>query len=151
MLNLIQTNPQHLDYQRLVADLDASLRISDGDEFDFYAQFNQSDAIKYVMLAQANAQSVACGAIKEFDSKAMEVKRMFVSESHRNQGIASVLLQGLEAWILALGYPNCILETGVRQLAAIRLYEKNGYQRISNYGQYLGQESSICFKKPLNA
>ncbi|MFK7922077.1 MAG: GNAT family N-acetyltransferase [Bacteroidia bacterium] len=151
MIKLIRTNPQHPDYQRLVADLDASLRITDGDEFDFYAQFNQSDVIKYVMLAQANDLAVACAAIKEFDAKTMEVKRMFVSESHRNQGIASILLEGLEAWTLALGFPNCILETGVRQVAAIRLYEKNGYKRIPNYGQYLGQASSVCFQKSLKA
>lgn len=149
MLNLIQTNPQHPDYQRLVADLDASLRITDGEEFNFYAQFNQSDEIKYVMLAQQEEQFVACGAIKEFDAQTMEVKRMFVADTHRNLGIASVLLKGLEDWALALGYPNCILETGVRQQAAIRLYEKNGYHRIPNYGQYIGQASSVCFTKPL--
>ncbi|MEM6345535.1 MAG: GNAT family N-acetyltransferase [Bacteroidota bacterium] len=151
MTQLLRTNPQHPDYQRLVAALDASLRITDGEEFHFYAQFNKSDAIKYVLLVQKDEQFVACGAIKAFDAQTMEVKRMFVAETHRNQGIASTLLKGLEKWILELGYQKSILETGVRQLAAIRLYEKNAYQRIPNYGQYVDQPSSVCFAKHLDA
>jgi len=31
----------------------------------------------------------------------------------------------------------------------IALYEKNGYRRIANYGQYAGIENSICFEKIL--
>lgn len=150
MITLERTTPQHPDYQRLVAALDAGLRITDGPEFDFYAQFNKSDAIKYVLLALVDGQAVACGAVKHFDAQTMEVKRMYVAETHRNQGIASVLLKGLEDWTAELGYTACILETGVRQHAAIRLYEKNAYQRIPNFGQYIGQESSICFRKSLS-
>ncbi|MEL6592778.1 MAG: GNAT family N-acetyltransferase [Bacteroidota bacterium] len=150
MIKLEQTTPQHPDYQRLVAALDAGLRITDGPEFDFYAQFNKSDAIKYVLLALVDGQAVACGAIKHFDEQTMEVKRMYVAETHRNQGIASVLLGGLEDWVQELGYAACILETGVRQHAAVRLYEKNAYQRIPNFGQYIGQASSICYRKVLS-
>jgi putative acetyltransferase len=40
-------------------------------------------------------------------------------------------------------------ETGKRQPEAIALYEKQGYQRISNYGQYIGVENSVCFEKVL--
>ena len=149
MNQLIRTTPKHPDYQRLVAALDASLRITDGEEFNFYAQFNKSDEIKYVILAQIGSEIVGCGAIKVLDEERMEVKRMFVAETHRNQGIASILLRGLEAWIVELGYQKSILETGVRQQAAVRLYEKNAYQRIPNYGQYKGQPSSICFEKQL--
>ncbi|MEL7339758.1 MAG: GNAT family N-acetyltransferase [Bacteroidota bacterium] len=149
MIQLERTTPEHPDYQRLVSALDAGLRITDGPEFDFYAQFNKSDAIKYVLLAVVEGQVVACGAIKHFDEQTMEVKRMYVTETHRNQGIASVLLGGLEAWTQELGYQACILETGVRQHAAIRLYEKNHYQPIPNFGQYVGQASSLCFRKTL--
>ncbi|WP_407644578.1 hypothetical protein [Croceimicrobium hydrocarbonivorans] len=42
-----------------------------------------------------------------------------------------------------------ILETGINQPEAIRLYEKNGYQRIPNYPPYEGVETSYCFEKVL--
>lgn len=46
-----------------------------------------------------------------------------------------------------LSYKRCILETGKKQPEAIRLYEKNGYKIIPNYGQYAGVQNSICFEK----
>jgi hypothetical protein len=59
-------------------------------------------------------------------------------------------LTGLEIWAMELNYSTCILETGKKQFDAVRLYEKNGYERISNYGQYAGVEESICFEKLLD-
>jgi putative acetyltransferase len=41
------------------------------------------------------------------------------------------------------------LETGLKQPEAIRLYEKNGYKLILNYGQYIGMDNSVCFEKVL--
>ena len=41
-------------------------------------------------------------------------------------------------------------ETGKRQPEAIALYEKNGYNRTPNYGQYVGVENSVCFEKVLD-
>ena len=74
---------------------------------------------------------------------------MFVPESHRNKGIASEILQALEIWSKELGYKKCILETGKKQPEAIRLYEKNQYVIIPNYGPYENVENSICFEKEL--
>jgi putative acetyltransferase len=53
----------------------------------------------------------------------------------------------LETWASELSFEKCILETGKRQPEAIRLYEKNGYKRIPNYGQYAQIENSVCFEK----
>lgn len=92
---------------------------------------------------------MACGAIKEFDSETMEVKRMYTSEESRGQGLASEVLAELESWAKELGYKCCVLETGLRQAAAISLYKKNNYHLIPNYGQYIGVENSRCFRKSL--
>ena len=77
----------------------------------------------------------------------MEVKRMYVLPSYRNQGVATIVLSALEDWAKDLRYKRCVLETGKLQVEALRLYEKNGYQIISNYGQYEGIENSVCFEK----
>jgi putative acetyltransferase len=55
----------------------------------------------------------------------------------------------LEAWAAELSYEKCVLETGKKQVEAIGLYQKNGYQKIPNYGQYIGVENSLCFEKKL--
>ena len=42
-----------------------------------------------------------------------------------------------------------VLETGLRQQEAVRLYQKNGYQLTENYGPYTEMPNSVCFKKRL--
>jgi len=78
---------------------------------------------------------------------AMEVKRMFVLPNKRGKGIASIILKELEKWAIDLSFKKCLLETGKKQPEAIRLYHKNGYKIIPNFGQYQNVENSVCFEK----
>lgn len=149
MHTLKRTNSDDLDFQTLVRLLDTDLAIRDGADHAFFAQFNKIAAIKYAVVAYDHEQPVGCGAIKEYEENTMEVKRMFVLPEKRGKGIASIVLKELENWAIELGYPKCILETGINQPEAIRLYEKNNYKRIPNYGQYAEVESSVCFEKVL--
>jgi len=150
MYNLKRTDSNDPDFQKLVKELDMDLAIRDGEDHAFFAQFNKIDAIKHVVLAYDKAIPVGCGAIKEYSTGIMEVKRMYVPVTERGKGIASLILKELEAWAGALGYDTCILETGQKQPEAIALYKKNHYSIIKNYGQYDGVESSVCFEKHLN-
>ena len=77
----------------------------------------------------------------------MEVKRMFTLPESRGKGIATKVLNELENWASELGYAKCMLETGKRQPEAVRLYQKNGYKQIPNYGQYINMDNSVCFEK----
>ncbi|NJB70317.1 GNAT superfamily N-acetyltransferase [Saonia flava] len=149
MIRLLRTNSSNQDFIDLVNMLDADLAIRDGEDHDFYHQFNSIDQIKYAVTAYENDIAVGCGAIKDYDSKAMEVKRMFVLPESRGKGIASLLLRELENWASELGYQKCILETGKKQPEAIALYIKKGYVVIPNYGQYAEIENSVCFEKIL--
>jgi len=148
-MELQRTSSNHPDFTALVKQLDAYLAEKDGSEHSFYAQYNKVDAIKHVILAYENQEPVGCGAIKEFSPNAMEVKRMYTAPSGRQKGVASQILSELEKWASELGYEKCVLETGKRQVEAIALYKKNGYKIISNYGQYIGIENSVCFEKSL--
>lgn len=147
MLTLTRTDSENPDFTHLVHFLDADLAQNNGDQNDFYAQFNKVNMIKHVIVAYEDGKAVACGAIKEYEPGVMEVKRMYTSPKNRGKGIAGKILSELEAWAGELGYQKCILETGKTQTAAIRLYEKSGYKTIPNYGQYAGVENSVCFEK----
>ena len=149
MLSIKRTTSDNKDFIELVKQLDAELAERDGNEHSFYAQFNKIDKIKYVVIACEDDKPIACGAIKEFSPAAMEVKRMYTLPGYRGKAIASKVLAELEAWTAELSYSKCVLETGLRQPEAIRLYEKNGFNRIPNYGQYAGMENSVCFEKRL--
>jgi GNAT superfamily N-acetyltransferase len=147
MINLIRTNSENADFRILVKFLDAELAVADGEGHLFYSQFNKLDKIRYVVLAFEDEKAVGCGALKEYDSNTMEIKRMFVSTSGRGGGIATGILTELEKWAHELSFGKCILETGKKQPEAIGLYKKNGYTLIPNYGQYEGIENSLCFEK----
>ncbi|SMC37197.1 GNAT family N-acetyltransferase [Moheibacter sediminis] len=149
--NLIiqRTNSENKDFQKLVSELDAYLAIRNGDENDFFVQFNQIDLLKHVVLIYQNEIPVGCGAIKEYYSNVMEIKRMFVPQEFRGRGIAQLVLKELENWAKELGFEKCILETGEDMKDAVGLYQKSNYKIIPNYGQYKDVETSICFEKIL--
>ena len=151
MIRLIRTQSENTDFQKLVRELDIDLKIRDGEEHGFYAQFNGIDTIKHVVVAYEEDRAVGCGAIKEYAGGIMEVKRMYVLPTERCKGFASRVLKELEAWANELGYQKCILETGKKQPEAIALYLKNGFIIIPNYGQYANVENSVCLEKALMA
>ena len=150
MIKLVRTNSENIDFINLVKDLDAFLKITDGDEHEFYNQYNNIDVIKHTVVAYLNNQAVGCGALKPFDIESIEIKRMFTQSEARANGIATKILQELEAWAKELNYKSCILETGIRQIEAIALYKKNSYQLMPNYGQYISVVNSLCYKKHLS-
>jgi putative acetyltransferase len=147
MISIKRTDSNNQDFIGLVQHLDADLAERDGKDHSFYDPFNKIDKIKYVIVAYENNKPVGCGAMKEYDPKTMEIKRMYVSPESRGKGIATRVLTELERWAGELSYEKCILETGKKQPEAIELYKKNGYKSIPNYGQYNGIENSLCFGK----
>lgn len=80
-----------------------------------------------------------------------ELKRLYVDEAGRGQGIATAVMDALEAAAEAQGIRTLQLETGPKQLAAIALYERRGYRHIPNFGPYVGDEFSVCMEKPLGS
>lgn len=148
---LLRTDSSNDDFQTLVTFLDAELKIRDGDEHPFFAQFNNLDNIKHVVLAYADNHAVGCGAFRSYQEGVVEIKRMYVRAEYRGRGIASVVLSGLEVWARESGFTSCILETGFNQPEAIALYKKSGYTVIPNYGPYEHVSNSVCYQKELTS
>ena len=147
MSKIKRTTSEDSDFQNLVVFLDQDLKIKDGEEHSFFAQYNKLDSIKNVVVYYDDGVAVGCGAFKHFDENTVEIKRMFVSPEFRGKGIAYEILNELESWAIEIGYSEYILETGKKMIEAIKLYERAGYSRIPNYGQYENIESSVCMKK----
>ena len=148
-LTLITTDSSSIDFRNLVTELDKDLSVRDGEEHGFYSQYNKLDHIKHVVVAYFENKAVGCGAFKEYEPGAVEIKRMFVLPEYRGQGIALQVLSKLEQWASSLNYNASILETGKKQPEAIALYQKAGYGIIPNYGQYVGIENSVCMRKTI--
>ena len=98
MINIIRTNSKNTDFRGLIFELDAYLKITDGDDHEFYNQFNTLEKIKNVVIAYQGKNAIGCGAFRAFDVNTVEVKRMYVKKEHRGTKIASSILNSLEDW-----------------------------------------------------
>jgi putative acetyltransferase len=147
MMKLVRTTSDNQDFGSLVLQLDAYLRVLDGDDHEFYAQFNKTNLLKNALICYENDIAVGIGAYKEYDDQTAEIKRMYTLPEHRGKGFAKAILTELELWAKEEGYQFSILETGYLQKDAIGLYQKLGYEITENFGQYIGVENSVCMKK----
>ncbi|MBL8125057.1 MAG: GNAT family N-acetyltransferase [Pyrinomonadaceae bacterium] len=147
MIDIVRTVEDNADFLSLVELLDAELRIRDGEEHGFYAQFNKPVGLGGVVIAFDVGEPVGCGAFKRYEEGVAEIKRMYIKPESRGRRIAALVLRELESWAAELGFTKCILETGHKQPEAIALYKREGYSVIPNYGQYAGVDNSVCMRK----
>jgi putative acetyltransferase len=148
-ITIKRTESSDPDFPFLVAQLNQELRGKYGDLQSVYEQFNLIGNLDTVVIAYSNDSPAGCGCFKKVDDNTIEIKRMFVKPDERKHGFASGILNELETWAKEDGYIYSIAETVKKQQEAITFYQKNGYKIIPNYGQYIGMESSICFRKRL--
>ena len=86
-------------------------------------------------LARRQGVAVGCGGVALFPDYA-EVKRMYVHHTARGQGVADALLARIEQEVLGAGLSVLRLETGVHQIAAMRLYVRTGFRECPAFGAY---------------
>jgi putative acetyltransferase len=86
-------------------------------------------------VATLDGAPAGCGGVALFDGFA-EVKRMYVRPAVRGQGVARAILERLEAETRAANLPTLRLETGVKQLDALRLYRRYGFTECPPFGDY---------------
>lgn len=111
------------------------------------------------LVARLDGRPIGCGAVRRLRDAALvrevgadvgEVKRMYVAREGRGRGIGRALLARLEGEARALGLTRLVLETGIRQPEAIRLYRGTGFTDIPPYGEYsLSSATSVCMTKTL--
>jgi len=87
-------------------------------------------------LAFLNGLAVGCGGVALFTDFA-EVKRMYVREVARGRGVAQALLAQIENEARDAGFRVLLLETGDRQIAALRFYQGAGFRLCPAFGAYV--------------
>jgi GNAT superfamily N-acetyltransferase len=115
-----------------------------------YIPLNSLQDIHDVMIAYHDDVPVGCASFKRFENDTAEVKRVFVKDNYRGQGISKELMRLLENSAKEKGYAKLILETGEALTAAMGLYRAIGYQVIPNYGAYQCMKDSVCMSKNLH-
>ena len=90
---------------------------------------------------------VAIGALQRISDDKAEIKRMRVHPNFQRRGFGQTILNRLEIRANDLGYKILCLDTTVQQIAARKLYEKNGYCEIER--QRVSEFDVIFFEKRL--
>jgi GNAT superfamily N-acetyltransferase len=147
-MKIIRTTYVNPEFQKLVAQLNEDLARRDGKDHPL-AQFNEISNLNYVVLVLLDNKPLGCGAISNYNQTAMEVKRMYVTPSYRGQKLGECILSELENWTKELGLNKCILFMGVNQPEAMKLYTRNHFSVIENYGKLKDIPDSICLAKTL--
>jgi putative acetyltransferase len=78
-----------------------------------------------------------------------EIKRLFVESASRGRGVATGLMDYLEAEAIARGLLELRLETGIYQEESLGLYRGRGYVTIPPFGHYTRDPVSVFMAKRL--
>ena len=85
----------------------------------------------YPFLLQAECRD----SLNSTPPRFAELKRLFIMPSYRKAGVAQALYETAEAHARdKMGVDVLVIETGVRQDGAVRLYERNGFVRRMWWG-----------------
>jgi GNAT superfamily N-acetyltransferase len=101
------------------------------------------------LIAFRAGNPVGCGAIRRIEAQTGEIKRMYVVPKERGRGVGRAILNALEAEARTLRVSRLVLETGIRQAAALALYQRGGFSQIEPFGEYVGSPLSVCLAKQL--
>lgn len=109
-----------------------------------------ADGVTVFVARNHESRATGMAALVDRGDGTAELKRLFVNESGRGHGVATAVMDALEAAAGAQSIHTLQLETGPKHHAAIALYERRGYVRIPNFGPYVGDEFSLCMEKNLS-
>jgi putative acetyltransferase len=133
------------EVRKLIAELDALL----SREYSFEQRHGLTLEAIFTprvrfFVAREDGLAVGCGGVALCGSFA-EVKRMYVRAAARGRGVAQALLARIEAETAAGGIDTLRLETGSRQAAALRFYERSGFRPCGIFGDYasLSQDAIV--------
>lgn len=101
------------------------------------------------LLARDGERAIGCCAVEPVEPGLYELKRMFVAPGARGTDVSSALVAESERLVRGAGAARIRLETGSRQPAAIRLYERAGYRRVPNFPPHETDPESVCYEKAL--
>lgn len=147
---IVQVPHTDCDLLMLIQMLDEDLAQRYPSDEIFAVDFNDPSVEQIVfMVAYVEGVPVGCGAVKPLDETYIELKRFYVSPSHRRNGIAAEILNALEKKAQQMNYQLIRLEAGAPQPEALHFYKKHGYYEIDRYGEYVACESSLCYEKKL--
>jgi putative acetyltransferase len=149
-MRLTQEIPDQPDVIALIAELDAYQDTLYPPEARYaldLLSLKKSNVV-FVVARDAKDTALGCGAVVVTEHFG-ELKRMYVRQENRGQGVAQQILKELEASAAKMECRELLLETGPYQPEALAFYKKQGYARRGPFGTYPDHPLSVFMGKSL--
>lgn len=106
--------------------------IHDAEVEDMYAAYSQPGHAYFVYVENGKILGGGgVGPLKGGDADTCELKKMYFLSEGRGKGMGQQVLTACLHAAKDLGYTTCYLETFNTMHQAMKLYERNGFERIS--------------------
>ena len=144
-------SPDSAEAQALIAELTAETAALYPPEnrYGYSAERLLKESVAFFLIRE-NGIPAGCAGVKLVGSEYAEVKRMYVRPQFRGLGLAQMMLDHLAGYARSHGIEILRLETGIYQHAAIRLYERVGFQPIPPFGEYKASKLNRFYEKRLD-
>ncbi|PUZ23895.1 carbonic anhydrase [Chitinophaga costaii] len=86
-----------------------------------------------LFIAKVDGKLAGSVAIRAFDNTTCEMKRLFVRDQYKKQGVGRALAEAALEEARVLGYKRIVLDTLAHMRPAIKLYTSLGFQPIAAY------------------
>ena len=153
MYSITSESPAHPDIIALIAELDryqSALYPAESNHLLDLTGLPEHTLIM-VVIRDRQLNAVGCGAVVLNADGSGEMKRVYIDPAHRGQRLGEKLLAALEDEAFSRSCHTLRLETGISQPAAVRLYERCGYQTCAAFSPYVEDPLSLFMEKPLVA
>ena len=84
-------------------------------------------------LATVDGEPAGCAALKRFDARRAEAKRLYVRPRHRGTGLGRALLDWVIAEARAAGYREIVGDTMPVMARALEMYRRMGFEITGPY------------------
>lgn len=86
-------------------------------------------------LALVDDRPAGCVALRPFDERRGEFKRLFVRPEFRGQGAGRALMVWIVGEARRLGYTEIVADTLPQMSDALAMYERSGFERTGPYAE----------------
>jgi putative acetyltransferase len=89
----------------------------------------------HILLAESDGRALGVVALRPFDDRTCEMKRLYVRPEARGRGLGERLARAIMAEGARIGYATIRLDTHESMLEAIGLYRALGFREITAYAE----------------
>jgi len=143
-------DPTAAEVQALVAASDAfydGLYPEESNHLEALDELDKSNVLFFGCRVDGNLVASGAAKLMDDDGDYAEIKRVFVLDAYRGQGLSAKIMSYLESELQRRGVRLLRLETGVLQPEALGLYRKLGYRERGPFGTYGADPLSVFMEK----